>query len=102
MLLLSHNPERKMQSFEIRKNTLAIASHLERTTNPDGYIKRKKIQVTPLLNDYREAIRPLLKTECIASAEAKADAIVSAAHEWPTLETLRAESIASMRREFYL
>jgi hypothetical protein len=48
MLLLTHNPERKMQSFDIRKNTLAIASHLERTTNPDGYIKRKKIQVTPL------------------------------------------------------
>lgn len=78
-----------MQTFETRKNILALASHLERTSNPDGYIKRKKIQVTPLLDEYRAAIRPLLQTECIASAEAKADAIVSAAHEWPTLEQWR-------------
>ena len=78
-----------MQDYKTRQYILAMASHLERTTNPDGYIKRKKIQVTPLLNEYRAALRPLLKTECIASAEAKADAIVSAAHEWPTLEQWR-------------
>lgn len=88
-----------MQIFQIRQNTLVLASHLERTTNPDGYIKRKKVQVTPLLAEYRAAIRTFLKTECIAKAEASADQIVSAAHNWPTLETLRAESIAAMRRD---
>jgi hypothetical protein len=91
-----------MQDYKTRQYTLAMASHLERTTNPDGYIKRKKVQVTPLLNEYREALRPFLKTECIARAEASADQVVSAAHDWPTLETLRMESIEAMRREFGL
>lgn len=88
-----------MQAYQIRQWSLSLASHLERTTNPDGYIKRKKVQVTPLLNEYREAIRAHLKTECIASAENKADEAVSAAHNWPTLKTLRAENLARMQRE---
>jgi hypothetical protein len=91
---------RKMETYKNRQYALAMASHLERCANPAGYIKRKKVTVTALLTEYREAIRPHLQTECIAKAESVADATVSAARKWPTLETLRAESLAAMQREF--
>lgn len=88
-----------MDAYKTRQWSLSLASHLERTSNPEGYIKRKKIVMTALVTEYREAIRPLLKVECIAAAEHKADEAVSAAHGWPTLATLRQESIEAMRRQ---
>lgn len=88
-----------MSDYKTRQFSLSLASHLERCANPNGYIKRKKIAMTALIVEYRAALRPLLKTECIASAEAKADRAVSLMKNWPTLETLRAESLARMQRE---
>lgn len=99
MLLLKRNEPITMHTYQTRQWSLSLASHLERTSNPNGYIKRKKIVMTALVTEYREAIRPFLKTDCIASAEAKADQAVSTAHNWPTLQTLRAENLARMQRE---
>ncbi len=87
-----------MHTYQTRQWSLALASHLERSNNPDGYIKRKKIVVTELVTDYRVALRPFLKYECLAKAESSADKVVSAAHNWPTLQTLRAESLAALQR----
>lgn len=89
-----------METYKTRQFALSIASHLERCANPAGYIKRKKVAVTPLIDEYRAALRGFLKTECIAAAESKADALVSAAHGWKTLQDIRAESLAEMRAQY--
>lgn len=90
----------KMETYKTRQFALSIASHLERCANPAGYIKRKKVTVTPLIDEYRAALRGFLKTECVAAAEHKADEVVSAAHGWPTIAALRAESLEAMRRQY--
>ena len=89
-----------METYKTRQFALSIASHLERCANPAGYIKRKKVIVTPLIDEYRMALRGFLKTECVAAAERKADEMVSAAHGWTTIEAMRAESLAALREKY--
>lgn len=80
-----------------RREAFFRAWCVRRAANPVEYARKRKLTSDSLPMILLAALFPYAGTECMATAEAKADADVCAKYGWTTMDDLRARSLAELK-----